>query len=191
MWADLFPPHRLERGAFFAKLHSLRAARDSSAVLDYWRFLAEEGTMYNIQYALEPEDHWKAEVLIYSMAAFLDYSSYRELKHMLGLSHGHILEFVFALTATTTNMDIVRYFIEVNQSPRHHSPRIIKWFIGIAKGQLDKALGAKLTENCANAVCRWVNTQQKKKHRKAKKAKDPEVLAELLPCHVPASVYGG
>lgn len=187
-WIDLFPPHRLVKDKFLTILKQLHDEKNPDSVIKYWKYLADEGTMYNILYALDPADHWHAEVLIYSMAEFLDRNSYESLKQMLQ-AHGHILEFVFAMTTTPPNLGVVEYFVRVAKSPRHHSPRIVKWFLQTASQSLNDKLTDELAKNCIDAVCRWILTQKKKKPRRQKKLRDASILNDLVPIHVPPGVY--
>jgi len=188
-WEEFFPKHRLDKTTFVDILRELREKRNSCAVLEYWRYLAEEGTMYNILYALDKSMHWQVEVLIYSMAGFLDTQSYIEFKQMLG-TNCHILEFVFALTTTPPNRGVVEHFVCVANSPRHHSPEIVKWFLDVAKSaKLDPRIEDQLTDNCSNAVFRWVISRKKKRRSKPRKRRDWRVLNNIINRDIPPRVY--
>lgn len=185
-WYDLFPTHRLVKDDFLDILDKFRISKDSKAVLRYWRYLKEEGTMYNILYAMDKEDHWKTEVLIYSMSGFLTGSDYIEFKSLLGI-HGHILEFLFAVDASPPNIDVIKYFVQVAKSPRYQSPEIAEWFYSNVCQVLPDYLVEDFSTNCNNAIYRWLNN--KKNIKRIKKKRDPDVLDTIINLVVPTGVY--
>lgn len=149
-WLVFFPPHLLKKETFIATLDELIEKRDGNAVLSFWATLKNEGTMYNILYAMPPMNHSEIKLKIYTISAFLTVNQYKEYKKMLE-SGFHVMELKLAMMLTPPNKELIDFFI-VTGKPRGRSVNVSKWIWNTLKSIVDREAREKLFANCFGSM---------------------------------------